>query len=166
MCSWFCETFCCFLVRFRDSCTRNISTPTHSQSRSFEADRPNIPHGIERGGELSTTSHGSVRGDYATSIQPRPRAPIPQYGVLTSQANESSRPVSAIVFDSGANQSRPGSRLGNLPLRGSSALSMHSVAAVEGGGDIGMLSVSSPHLSPPKTDTLALQYPGPPSSHY
>lgn len=36
MCLWFCETFCCFLLRFRDSSTRNTLMASDSESRNIE----------------------------------------------------------------------------------------------------------------------------------
>ena len=142
MCSWFCETFCCFLLRFRDSCTQNISTPTHSQSRSFEADRLGIRQDGERGRELSTVSRDAARGGHVADIQSRPITPIPQYIFTTSQTSDRTQSIRIIAFDGEEDPTRLGSRLGTLPLRSSSAFSTHSAAPIEdGGGDIGLLSV-------------------------
>ncbi|MCJ1236608.1 hypothetical protein MMC14_004590 [Varicellaria rhodocarpa] len=160
MCSWFCETFCCFLLRFRDSCTQNISTPTHSQSRSFEADRLGIRQDGERGRELSTVSRDAARGGHVADIQSRPITPIPQYIFTTSQTSDRTQSIRIIAFDGEEDPTRLGSRLGTLPLRSSSAFSTHSAAPIEdGGGDIGLLS---PPRSPYTPSAPPSQHPQPP----
>ena len=159
MCSWFCETFCCFLLRFRDSFTQNLSTPTPSQSRSSEADRFGTRQDAERGRELSTVSRGATRGGHVADVQPRPRTPIPQYNLTTSQTSDRTQSIRTTAFDGEEHSTRLGSHLGNLPLRSSSAVSMHSAAPIEdGSGDIGLLSVSPPlyenrHTQSPKANS-------------
>lgn len=73
MCLWFCETFCCFLLRCRDSYTQNTSTTSNNPSRGADFDNPNQPRDLENAEHLSTMSPPSGTGEAVQYNQPRSR---------------------------------------------------------------------------------------------
>ena len=97
MCSCFCETFCCCLLRFRDSCFRN--TPSSSSNRNNSSEHPEPRHlsSLEDGREYPTLSE--TQRDYTREGQPAPRSPMPQLGRLSGQLSRPSGITASDVLD-------------------------------------------------------------------
>lgn len=77
MCTAFCEMFCCFLVRFRDSC--KAETHASEQNNPLEIDLPALPRPYRPPNSASTDSQQS-------------RKPHPRQGQTTTRALRS-RPL-------------------------------------------------------------------------
>ncbi|MCJ1479016.1 hypothetical protein MMC13_007700 [Lambiella insularis] len=73
MCSWFCETFCCFLLRCRDSSTQNTSTTSNNPSSGAEFNNHNRPSDLNNAKNLSTIPPDSARREVVENDQPRSR---------------------------------------------------------------------------------------------
>jgi len=92
MCSWFCETFCCFLLRCRDSYTPNTSTTYNNQSRNTNTVNRNRPRDLEETGDTATTFRSSVRGECLANEQPKPRQAMPPLGNSWQQGRDKTLP--------------------------------------------------------------------------
>ena len=92
MCSWFCETFCCFLLRCRDSYTPNSSTTYNNPSRNTDTDNLNRLRDLEEAGDSSATFRSSTRGEYIENVQPGPRQTMPPLGNSWQQGKDKPLP--------------------------------------------------------------------------
>ena len=155
MCSWFCETFCCFLVRFRDSYIQNTAEPVDHRNRGHEANPRNRPQNVRDPEELSTLPYNSTGENYIADLQPPSRSPIPQYQSLIDHNRGEPLPILGDTLDGGGETSRLGRRLGEHPtsnissprLRGSSNLGVGYTTREDQAGDISLVSVRSPKPS-------------------
>ena len=99
MCSCFCETFCCCLLRCRDS-SRN--TRPSSSSRNIDAEEVARPVDDSVYPTFSETQR-----DYSGNVQPAPRLPMPQYlareshisqGTVAGSSSDGRQSVSNTLF--------------------------------------------------------------------
>jgi hypothetical protein len=101
MCLWFCETFCCFLLRCRDSYYPN--TPNYSTRRNRNPEEGT--HGLQDVGSAS-------RGTQLEDIQPSRRQGMPQRGKSLSINPSSAPPESRArrAISTGSNMTREAAR--------------------------------------------------------
>ena len=148
MCSWFCETFCCFLLPYRDSCIRNTSTVSRTQNRNANFDNHHDLEDWERVAELSTVRRASARGYGLEDVQPRPRPSLPVLANTWRQESEKPLPSLIPVFN-GFNLTKEQDRYGfGADRHGSSSAFTGKQPMEESAADIGLFSVS---LSRPRT---------------
>ena len=145
MCSWFCETFCCFLLPYRDSCFRNTSTICQTQNRNANfVNHHDLEEG-ERTAELSTVRRASARGYGVEDVQPRPRPSLPT--LASTWRRESEKRLSPLmpVF-TGVSLTKEQDRYGfGVEHRGSSSAFAGKQPMEESAADIGLFSVSRSH---------------------
>ena len=148
MCSWFCGTFCCFLVRFRDSYIRSTSISYPSRPRSNEVDHPHFLRSSEGAWELSPTSPRTIENRYEINAQPSLRPPMPRLESLSGQARDSYLPPVRTNVDT-EDGDRTGTRSGPISYRGipdSFIVSSNGAVVEDHVGDIGLTPVSCPPL--------------------
>lgn len=148
MCSWFCGTFCCFLVRFRDSYIRSTSISYPSRPRSNEVDHPHFLRSSEGAWELSPASPRTTERGHTITTQPNLRPPMPQVGSLSGQSRDSYVPPVRINVDTEVGD-RTGARSGSNSNRGipdSFIISSNEAVVEDHASDIGLIPVSCPSL--------------------
>ena len=142
MCSWFCETFCCFLLPYQDSCIRNTSAIFHTQNRNADFDNHHDLEGGERTAELSTVRRASARGYGVEDVQPRPRPSLPFLASTWRQKSEKTPPPLIPVFK-GFHLTKEQDRYGlDAERHGSSSAFTGKKPMEESAADIGLFSVS------------------------
>ena len=159
MCSWFCGTFCCFLLRCRDSCSPSSSRSASSRNRGSEIPLPSLARDRQEPREQSTSGHSALtEGDHVMSSQPRLRPAMPRMGISSVEARDKPLPTIRATFDGGGTgSSRRSKTVPNLVLyrpTGSSITSTHKIIEDGPAGDIGLHSVSTLFLSLLPSDRL------------
>ena len=145
MCSWFCGTFCCFLLRYRDSCNPSSSATVNSGNKGSEIHLAGVARDLE---EQLTSGHNALtEGDHVTNSQPRPRPAMPRMGISSTEPRDKPLPPMRTTFDGGGNGvSRRGKTVPNLKLNrptGSSTNSTQNKIEDCPAGDISLHSVST-----------------------
>ena len=83
MCSWFCETFCCFLLQWRDSCTQDTSTNARNKSKNTEwptrvqPPRPQRQVNVRESAQVPKTS-ARIYGLENVQPKPKPAMSVPK----------------------------------------------------------------------------------------
>ena len=145
MCSWFCETFCCFLLRCRDSYTPNTSTAYNTQSRNINTENFDRPRDLEETGDIATTFRSTVRDERSENEQPKPRQTMPPLGNSWQQGrNKSLPPMLPIMKGTGFNYAS--SHNGTDTGRDETGMSVGQERVDDSLGDVGLYSVS-PHTA-------------------
>jgi hypothetical protein len=145
MCSWFCETFCCFLLRCRDSYSQDTDNTFPKQSKSSKSNTHNPEHRPEN---TANTKHLTVpqiapRRHAIETIQPQPKPTLTtlEQTRLDSRRSSRNKPLPPLIPPFNAS----GFNLSTV-RDGSDIVRRDFVASpnrqpVE--GDIGLFSVSS-----------------------
>ncbi|MCJ1283663.1 hypothetical protein MMC26_002994 [Xylographa opegraphella] len=152
MCSWFCETFCCFLLRCRDSYTPNTSTAYNNQSRNTNTESFDRTRDLEETGDIATAFQSSVRDDRVENEQPGLRPAMPPLGNSWQQGrNKPLPPMLPILKGTGFNYASNHSGIdAGKDETGMSASSVAHGRVDDALGDVGLYSVSP---SSPALDT-------------
>lgn len=161
MCSWFCGTFCCFLLRCRDSCNQSSSTSVSNGNRGSDFHLSSIPRGLEDHQEHSTSGQNTItEGGNAIGSQPSLRPAMPRMGISSADPRNKPLPAIRTTFDGGGpGASRRGKIISHLELyrpNGSSATCAHNIIEDGPAGDIGLHSVSTSVL-PPRSTSFRLK---------
>ena len=143
MCSCFCETFCCFLLRFRDTYIPNTSVASNHQSRNANSGDRSPPRELGTFTECSAGSQSPVGFPPPVNMQPRPMPTLAPLGNSWQQGrNKPLPPLLPLIKSTGFSLGKDRDLCQDREYW-ASPTSTGCGLDLEPAGDIGMFSVSS-----------------------
>ena len=92
MCLWFCETFCCFLLRCRDSYIQDTSTGASNRNRDTEFGEARFPDNVHTHMELPALPPSRDRVQNVQYYQQKPHLDMPHHWMVAERSREGPLP--------------------------------------------------------------------------